>query len=254
MLRRIRRWAKTRLFALLRPGWKLASGYEIEAHSLVEWNVFGDLFLDGEYDRAIEGAIQDIRHRPEATILDLGANLGFFAIRFMDRLRRTEPRGPHIQLIMVEASPNIFPILRQRTAQLASPLVKLHLHQGLVGERSGEARFQQAESHLASHVSAQGTGPAIPYLDLETLVPAGPIALLKCDIEGSEDALLKNYPDLLARTERLVVEFHHHVRPVEDFIAATCAHGFPPPQCLHQVPDYSTWFFCRTSAAPVAAQ
>ena len=35
------------------------------------------------------------------------------------------------------------------------------------------------------------------------------IDLLKCDIEGSELAFVKNYPDLLRKVHTAIFEFHH---------------------------------------------
>jgi hypothetical protein len=33
--------------------------------------------------------------------------------------------------------------------------------------------------------------------------------LIKCDIEGAEEIFIPNYPELLRKTDAIVVEFHH---------------------------------------------
>lgn len=245
----LRKWKArhwdARLFRL-ELGWELASGYHASIRNRAEWNVYNDLFVDGEYDAAIDATLAAARDEPVATIVDLGANVGFFTLRFLDRWQRLGSR-PALRFILVEGSEPIFLELETRVERWLRPGVEIKVHHGLAGERGGVASFVQTESHLGSHVGAAGA--MVPYLDLDALVPSGRIALLKCDIEGSENALLTSFPALLARTDRAVFEFHHWVRDPQETLRAVLAHGFVEPRCLRQMPDYSTYAFSRSSAA-----
>ena len=64
------------------------------------------------------------------------------------------------------------------------------------------------ENHRVNTGYAYTEEQVVPYVNLDTFVPAGIIDLLKVDIEGSEELLFETYPDLLRRTKILAVEFH----------------------------------------------
>lgn len=249
------RWWNRRLRSLA-LGWQLPSSYRARIANRAEWCVYNDLFVDGEYDRAIHATLDAVRDKSEATVLDLGANVGFFTLRFLDLWKRRGARPTRLHLNLIEGSPAVFRELSARAEEWRSAEVSLRLIHGLAGERAGAGLLKEETSHLASHVvkDVGQSGSAVGYVDLESLVPARQtINLLKCDIEGSEIALLQNYPALLARTERAVFEFHHWIRPASEMIAAVCAHGFGEPECQREMSDYSTWFFSRAETADAAS-
>jgi FkbM family methyltransferase len=248
-LRRWRyRWWDWRL-RRLHLGWPLASGHRVEIASRADWCVFNDLFVEGEYDRAIQDTVANLGGTQRATVVDLGANVGFFTLRFLDRWQRAGRPGVGLHLILIEGCAATFAELQRRSATWSDVGVQLTLLHGLAGEKHGTAQVVTDVSHLGTHVAATSPGAGVAYLDLDHVVPAGPVALLKCDIEGSEHALLRNYPLLLSRTERAVFEFHHWIKPAAESIAEVQAHGFAAPVCLREAPDYSTHYFGRTPAS-----
>ncbi len=52
------------------------------------------------------------------------------------------------------------------------------------------------------------TTKKVSVIDLKRIVTSAKIDLLKIDIEGSEEEFMKEYPDILAKTQVLVGEFH----------------------------------------------
>ncbi|HVS63069.1 MAG TPA: FkbM family methyltransferase [Thermoanaerobaculia bacterium] len=186
----------------------LRSGLRVHIGNASDWLVFNEIFVDGDYDAAIDGLIG--RDEP-LEILDLGANVGFFCLRVADVLIRREI---DFRITAVEGSPRTFVELRRRLDQ---PLLenRLRLLQGLVGGRGGSASLAVRETHFTSSTRRSQAGDTVvevPYVDLDDepiwgAVPPA-IDLLKCDIEGSEQLFLETYPQILERTRALVLEIH----------------------------------------------
>src|SRR5687768_2408116 len=65
----------------------LCSGIEIDLQSFADWCVYNDIFVEGEYDSAINDSLKS-RTSQNFRVVDLGANVGFFTLRVLDRLRR----------------------------------------------------------------------------------------------------------------------------------------------------------------------
>src|SRR5690242_4474626 len=91
-----------KLWSILRPEWTLPSGLKVTVGSWAEWVTYNDIFVDGEYDVPIRHAIDHAE--PDAVILDIGANVAYFALRFSDLWMRARPRQS-FRLIGVEGSP-----------------------------------------------------------------------------------------------------------------------------------------------------
>ena len=214
MLERLNRIARgrfgARLWSILSPKWTLPSGLEVTVASKAEWVIYNDIFVDGEYDVPIRHAVAHAAAR--SVILDIGANVGYFALRFADQWIR-QRSDDAFRLVGVEGSPHTFPTLEARLRQ--QPVEgKLVYRFGLAGKRSGEALISSSEFHVTDSIVTgdSGSGTSVPFLDLSAVVPADArIALLKCDIEGAEQMFIENYPDLLGRTDSAVVELQHDI-------------------------------------------
>jgi FkbM family methyltransferase len=233
-----------KLWSILGPEWQLRSGLKVKVASWAEWVTYNDIFVDGEYDVPIQHAIAHAAS--DAVILDVGANVGYFALRLSDLWIRNRPDGS-FRLIGVEGSPHVFPTLRERLRQ--NPLDgKTHYHFGLAGKRSGQARISSSEFHVTnSIVTGDGAhGESVPFLDVSTLVAAGtPIALLKCDIEGAEQMFIENYPDLLRRTDSAVFEFQHDICDSDRCVGLLKEAGLSHAQQLRELGSTTVDFFIR---------
>lgn len=196
---------------------RLASGVEVRVRDHPDWAVFVEVFVEGGYDRALGDAVAAYAAETGAAVggagrpfvaLDLGANAGFFTLRLVHLLREGAP-GARAHVVAVEPGGRPARKFRRRVLGENGLGGEVRLVRGLVGRRDGSAPFTEYPATTNSNVfDAAATATAVDYVDLEALAPPGPIDLVKCDVEGSEQAFLESYGPLLARTRRVVVELH----------------------------------------------
>ena len=92
----------------------LLSGLNVKIASKGEWCVYNDIFVDGEYDMPIQAAFKDRSPGRPFVVLDLGANVGYFALRVLDLLDRESGEKLIPQITMIEGSPKTFLELEKR--------------------------------------------------------------------------------------------------------------------------------------------
>lgn len=205
MLReRWKQWNWNRKNLGMRP---TEGGLQVPVESFADWIVFREVFDAGVYDVAI-AELLDVAE-PGALVVDLGANVGYFALRLLDRQRVKGKGGLPLRIVGVEASPRTFRELEARLSAQPFPVTP-ELHHGWVGEREGTARVREESNHFAARAPQAGeAGESVRCVDLEAMLNTGVrIALLKCDIEGAEEEFVRNYPALLRRTDRVCIETH----------------------------------------------
>jgi FkbM family methyltransferase len=209
---------------------RLNSGVEISVGSKTDWLSYNCIFFSGEYD----SAILPLRTRADskAVVLDLGCNTGFFALRCLDVLGRGAFSG-NLKWMAVDASETMLGIYRNRVLKTNGLEGRIEIIQGLVGRRSGAAEFYESTNHGANtcvprqvESGRRYSRSSIDFVDVEALIPDGPIALIKCDIEGSEVDFVRNYGGLLSRTESLIFEFHDDGSAQENIKETLKASGF----------------------------
>jgi FkbM family methyltransferase len=205
---------------LRRPAWRLlglrvrtASGLTVPIRNEADWILFDDIFVKGEYDRAISALLDRRSGAGRIEILDLGANVGFFTLRTVQRLLEAGV-GDGFRLTLVEGSPTTFRRLRASLAGQEPLHGRVELIHGLVGRTDGTARIAERSFHATSGI----VGPddrawkarEVRYHDLRAFWDeVGEIDLLKCDIEGAEEVFLESYRSLLPRVRLAVFELHH---------------------------------------------
>jgi FkbM family methyltransferase len=193
---------------------ELRSGLVLTVASPADWVLYNDIFVDGEYDPAIDLALERGvagagADRP-LTIVDLGANVGYFTLRAADRMAGASPGTP-LRFVLAEPSPALIGELERRLLSQPQLAGSVTLLKGLVGRREGVGVLFESPLHFENSQSGRRglRRREVPYVDLEVAVGAGqPVDLLKCDIEGAELELLATYPDLLRRTAVCVIELH----------------------------------------------
>ncbi len=188
----------------IRPVWyTLDSGIKVCIDSQVTLRLFLELFLQQPYAAALEAAC------PSQYIVDLGSNRGLFMLFAYHYLRTHGQDDP--QFLCVEPAREN---LRQARHHVEVNGLQNHvvLIQGAVtGKRDGWVNFYY---HPRIHQNAQvvstkrWTTRRVQVIDLGQAVTFPRIDLLKMDVEGSEQSILQQYPDILAKTRVLVAEFH----------------------------------------------
>ena len=216
-----------------------------------DWIVFGDVFVGGEYDLALEALVALAPRSRRLEILDLGANVGYFAFRATDHLLRAAlPDGFHLTL--VEASPRLARRLRRRVAEEPVLRERTTVIEGLVGHTEGAGHLEQKVFHATSRVVSGKAAPSaveVRYLDLRPYWDSVPeIDLLKCDVEGSELVFLETYGDYLPRVRLGVFEFHHDLCDIDLCRRILTHHGLQHRTTLRESRDTTLELFARGDA------
>lgn len=233
--RSVKPWLWARLSALMHLEYQLPSGIRTSVRSFSDWCIYNDVFVAGEYDVAIRCALEKARLTGTFRAVDLGANVGYFTLRVLDLIRRDKIPLARVEILLVEASPNMVLELRERMAPVTQEGLQINIVHGLVGERSGHGQLEIASAEIKNAVVGQSSSHTLPvdYVDLGVLLGnADRIDLLKCDIEGSEVAFLKNYQALLEKTQVAVFEFHEPACPCDIGVAQVMKAGFARHEVL----------------------
>lgn len=194
------------LLRMLKLEHSLPTGINICIESLADWAIYNDIFVSIEYDIAIRRALNDCNGC--CRVLDLGANVGLFAKRLL-HIRRSEFPDTRLELVCIEGMPSTHRLLIKNFPKLDSKESARLLH-GLAGERSGSAKIKPNAFHAMTSLAKGGNqGVDVGFLDLDQITKAwDKIDLIKCDIEGAEDNVLKNYPYVFTRNNSAIFEFH----------------------------------------------
>jgi FkbM family methyltransferase len=151
--------------------------------------------------------------KPGDVVVDVGAHIGLFTLRLLWE----EPR---CRVIALEPSSENFACLKQNLA-LLGPEVQVEIHQLGIGGEFGRIKMLEIPTNRsidgrvtpALETDAGSVG-MVPLRHLFELARAREIALLKMDAEGGEfGAFGTAEPGLLARIERIVMEYHDNYVP-----------------------------------------
>jgi FkbM family methyltransferase len=227
---------RTQLFRWLDLRWDLTSGLKTRVSNYADWIIYNEIFVRGEYDRALAIALDSAADTAPINIVDIGANVGFFTLRAAERLRQTETR--EFSVIAVEANPRCATEFRERIFTENGLSDRVVLAEGLVGERTGAAMLY--EDSLTQRGSFRGV--KVTYLDLSSLLSSMPsIDLFKCDIEGAEQRLLENYPDVFRKVKVAIFELHANLCDVGRCRELLTEYGFTHGETLRNTHPYSIY-------------
>lgn len=139
------------------------------------------------------------------SIVDLGANIGI-------SVRLWREVFPASRVVAVEPDPANLELCRRNNPDDES----ITWVAACVSARTGRVRLDRSGQPW-SYRMAPGGAPdteALSMMDLLRLhAPAGPIDLLKCDIEGAEAELFVDCADWIHRVRHLIVEVHRPYSP-----------------------------------------
>ena len=180
----------SRFFLIRRAGFRLR---------FYPTHVSARLWLDPQYHGDFDEELFLRRYlRPGDTVIDAGANIGFTT------LVATVSVGDHGKVIAVEPHPRIFSYL---DGNVRLNRVSVERHNVAVGHRSGEIHLSDAEDECVNAVTDDARGLRAPLARLDELAAgAGPIALLKLDVEGYELFALRGGERVLDAVECIYFE------------------------------------------------
>jgi FkbM family methyltransferase len=174
------------------------------------YNLFREVFLDHCYTR--RGF-----YRPKAgdTVLDLGANVGFFALYLQSRARG-------VRVHCFEPGPQAVGALRHNVAANGLDAF-VTVHPYAVTDRRRTARLEPAAllaqrslfpSEFSDPSAAGDEVECVSLADAVEMAGAPRVALLKMDIEGAEVEAVAGAPRAVwDRVDRVAFEYHDRFRP-----------------------------------------
>jgi FkbM family methyltransferase len=166
-----------------------------------DWPAVRECLIEDEYS-CVETLFAPKDNTP--CILDLGANIGCFALCVF--LRR-----PDAQVVSVEAAQDTFEVLQAN--QRRNPQQGWEVMNFGVWREDGPLTLMRRGASV-SHRVMEGVGAdadAVQGISLQTLVSRlgwSRIDLIKMDIEGGEEAVIPAALDVLQRTRFLIIEIH----------------------------------------------
>ena len=176
--------------------------------------ISADLMKHGIWEPAQTQALLSLI-RPGMTILDVGANIGYFTVLFARAVGTTG------EVLAVEPESENFFLLSlnvELTKQMEPNAAPIRSHKLALTDRSGMARLQVFDKNLGFHSLVHGGGvrrEEVPTASLDEKIGSWTnrrVDLLKSDTQGSELSLLKGAIHLLQRDHPLLcLEFEPHL-------------------------------------------
>lgn len=170
-----------------------------------DWDVIHELLFAGSYDRAM-GHLRAQSGAP--TVIDLGGNIGLFSLL----AARTHPQA---EVYAFEPGPPNFRLFEMNRLANHALTERIHLSKEAV---SGETRevewfFDEANPGGSGLFATEGKKFRVQLRAFTEVLPPGPVALAKIDIEGAEFELLENTPaEVWQRISALSLELHDDPR------------------------------------------
>lgn len=139
--------------------------------------------------------------KPGMTVVDVGANLGYFTRLFSSLV---DPTGA---VYAFEPDTDNFLLLKENTKHLQN----VHTIQSAVSDMEGAVTFFLSEKMgMHSLLKSKDTGHSIivPSTTLDRLYEKTDIHVIKIDVEGAEELVFKGMKNLLLRKPVVVFEYN----------------------------------------------
>lgn len=153
--------------------------------------------------------------RPGDAVVDCGAHIGMFSILVARSY-------PNCRITSIEPHPENFQFLASNVE--AARLKNVTIHHAAVGREhgfgymAGDKNRRTLDYMLTRRIDSsekvEGDVEIFTLADFFTLTKTDRIALLKVDVEGSENELFADADqDVLNRIDRIAMEYHDNLRP-----------------------------------------
>ena len=240
----------------IRPLHKTTShGFRYDVSSVPSLVVASELFSSNSYADAVR------RVNPR-TIVDLGANVGYFPVLVADITNSRAVRG-----IVVEPNPALIPSIANHLK--ANGLSQVRVIEAAVATGSTDQKidFYINPSHISSSVSGvfnplYPTGGrvrkiSVPVVDIAAAwrqhFPDEPrVDLLKVDIEGAEMDFLRGNRPFLDSVQAVLIEWHKWICSFSDVSGILKEYGFGIESIYVDDEDTGIAYFMRSRKAAAA--
>jgi FkbM family methyltransferase len=136
-------------------------------------------------------------------IADIGAFVGLYAVALGKRV------GPQGKILAFEPAPENFASLREHV-RLNGVSEQAELFQAAAGSEDGETHF--TSQGIESHIGRGANSYAVKVLSLDTAIGSRKLDVLKVDVEGFEEQVLKGGQKVLGDLDRqprvMFIEVH----------------------------------------------
>src|SRR6266436_5818474 len=169
---RMKPWLWRKLSDYMHLEYQLPSGMKTKVESYSDWCIYNDIFVAGEYDKAIAAALDKAKSGQTFRVVDLGANVGFFTMRVLDMIARRQIQFEHIHCVLVEASPRLRPALDRHLGGVGQKELTTKIITGLVGLKTGEGRLELKASECMNQIAEKPSAKScsVPYCNLNDAV------------------------------------------------------------------------------------
>ena len=151
--RQMKPWLWRKLSDHMQLQYRLPSGIRARIASYSDWCMYNDIFVAGEYDKAIDAALDRAKPGQTFRVVDLGANVGFFTMRVLDLIVRREMQFERIECLLVEASARLHPSLHRHLGNIDRRELTTKIVIGLVGLKTGDAQLVFKSSECMNEVT-----------------------------------------------------------------------------------------------------
>jgi hypothetical protein len=126
-----------------------------------------DIFVGRIYDGAITASLAAAEGSRTFHVLDLGANVGYFALRFVDLAMQRYRGCLPVHIILVEPIQSMCAEMQTRLIPQIPPNVTANLVNGLVGSRTGNAELYETAFHIGNGLARDhyARKSMMPYVD-----------------------------------------------------------------------------------------
>jgi FkbM family methyltransferase len=156
-------------------------------------------------------------HATTGVLLDLGANIGMASVWLTKKYKFT-------RVIAVEPDSSNAALVREN---LELNGINGRVLEAAVGPKVPWARFEPSEYSNLGKLSERGS--PVPVTTVSTIVQTCAVthlALVKIDIEGSEQSLFDGPLEWLSRTDAIIIEFHPTVVDYPGLTTLVSSKGF----------------------------
>lgn len=142
--------------------------------------------------------------KPHDIAIDIGANLGFFALQFAQRIRVPG------KVIAFEPHPRLHELL-ERNVYINGLRDFVECHNFGLSDRTGRSEFQYPHAHLGGGYVAQSPAENVTSIESElhklddVIVPGTPVGVVKIDVEGHELSVLNGMRRVIAESPEIAI-------------------------------------------------